>query len=277
MIGDEHIIDQGFEAYTAEEHDVWRTLYARQRKLLPGRAVDEFITGMDALGIGAEGIPDFREINKILKKATGWEVVAVPGLIPDLPFFDLLARKKFPAGNFIRKRAQLDYIQEPDIFHDVFGHVPLLMNQVYADHMQAYGEGGLRAEKFGTVKNLARIYWYTIEFGLMETPEGLRIYGAGIVSSPGETVFALDDPSPNRLRFDVKRIMETDYIIDDYQQVYFAIKSFEQLYTETDIDFAPLYEDLQKRNPCHAVDTLLPGDDVITKGTQDYAKSKKAG
>ncbi len=275
MIGGEYIIDQGYEAYTREEHDVWRTLYARQRKLLPGRAVDEFITGMDDLGIGAEGIPDFREINKILKQATGWEVVAVAGLIPDLPFFDLLARKKFPAGNFIRTREQLDYIQEPDIFHDVFGHVPLLMNQVYADHMQAYGEGGLRADKYGTIKNLARIYWYTIEFGLMETPQGLRIYGAGIVSSPGETVFALDDLSPNRLRFDVKRIMETDYIIDDYQQVYFAIKSFEQLYTETDIDFAPLYKDLLERNACHAVDALLPSDDILTRGTQAYAKAKK--
>ena len=272
--GDDYIIDQGWKKYTTTEHQTWRTLYERQRRLLPGRACNEFIEGMDDLGIGAKGIPDFTDINKILKAATGWEVVAVPGLIPDVPFFDLLSRKKFPAGNFIRTPEQLDYIQEPDIFHDVFGHVPLLMNKVYADHMEAYGHGGIRAGKFGTVKNLARLYWYTIEFGLMNTDEGLRIYGAGIVSSPGETIFALEDDSPHRIKFDRMRIMQTDYIIDDFQQTYFTIDNFEQLYNETDIDFAPLYEALNASKVLYNVYDIVGTDKLITKGTQDYARNK---
>ncbi|MAS86637.1 MAG: phenylalanine 4-monooxygenase [Micavibrio sp.] len=275
MSGDAFIIDQGWSSYTAEEHQTWKRLYERQRALLPGRACDELIQGMDDLDIGAEGIPNFDDLNEKLSKTTGWEVVAVPGLIPDEPFFELLSRKKFPAGNFIRKPHQLDYIEEPDVFHDVFGHVPLLNNQVYADHMQAYGFGGLRAKDHGTVKNLARLYWYTIEFGLMNTKNGLRIYGAGIVSSPGETIFALDDPSPNRLQFDVMRIMQTDYIIDDYQQIYFALDSFEQLYKETDIDFEPLYKQLKAENKTYQVDALAKTDVIITRGTQAYAKAKK--
>jgi phenylalanine-4-hydroxylase len=274
MSGDQYIIDQGWSNYTAEEHQTWKTLYERQRALLPGRACDELIQGMDDLDIGAIGIPNFADLNKELAKTTGWEVVAVPGLIPDEPFFELLSRKKFPAGNFIRKPHQLDYIEEPDVFHDVFGHVPLLNNQVYVDHMQAYGFGGLRAKDHGTVKNLARLYWYTIEFGLMNTKDGLRIYGAGIISSPGETIFALDDLSPNRLKFDVMRIMQTDYIIDDYQQIYFALDSFEQLYKETDIDFEPLYKQLKAENKTYHVDEVVASDVIITRGTQAYGKAK---
>ncbi|HKE94597.1 MAG TPA: phenylalanine 4-monooxygenase, partial [Povalibacter sp.] len=197
-------IDQGWENYTPAEHGVWNTLYERQTKLLPGRACDEFVQGMQALPIGADEIPDFRRLSDVLMKHTGWQVVAVPGLVPDDVFFEHLANRRFPAGQFIRKPEQLDYLEEPDVFHDVFGHVPMLMNPVIADYIQAYGVGGLRAQKLGVLPNLARVYWYTVEFGLVLQPEGLRIYGAGIASSYSESIFCLDDPSPNRIRFDLE-------------------------------------------------------------------------
>jgi phenylalanine-4-hydroxylase len=180
----DYLVDQGFETYTADDHATWRTLARRQREILKGRIADQFLDGLDRLGIGEAGIPDFREMNKTLKAATGWEVVAVPGLIPDLAFFRLLADRKFPAGFWIRKPEQIDYIEEPDIFHDVFGHVPLIMQPIYADYLEAYGKAGLVAAEHGTLKRLARLYWYTVEFGSAQTPEGLRIVGAGIASSP---------------------------------------------------------------------------------------------
>jgi hypothetical protein len=158
-------IDQDWEHYTAAEHAVWRTLFNRQTKLLPRRACDEFVQGMRALPIGADRIPDFRHLNEVLSKRTRWQVVAVPGLVPDEVFFEHLANRRFPAGQFIRKPEQLDYLEEPDVFHDVFGHVPMLMNPVIADYIQAYGIGGLRAQKLGVLQYLARVYWYTVEFG----------------------------------------------------------------------------------------------------------------
>src|SRR5262245_50548008 len=218
-------IDQEWERYTGAEHAVWRTLFERQTKLLPARACDEFVDGMKRLPIGPEQIPDFRRLSEALGQRTGWQVVAVPGLVPDEVFFDHLANRRFPAGQFIRKPDELDYLEEPDIFHDVFGHVPMLTDPTFADYMQAYGAGGLRALKLRHLHHLARLYWYTVEFGLMQTPAGLRIYGAGIVSSRAESVFALDDPSPNRLGFDLERVMRTLYRIDDFQQVYFVIPS----------------------------------------------------
>jgi phenylalanine-4-hydroxylase len=201
-------------------------------------------------------------------------VVAVPGLVPDDVFFEHLANRRFVAGQFIRRPDQLDYLQEPDVFHDVFGHVPMLAHPVFADYMQAYGQGGLRAQKFNAIHKLARLYWYTVEFGLIRSGEGLGIYGAGIVSSRGESIFALDDPSPNRIAFDMERVMRTDYRIDDYQQTYFVIDSFEQLLRATlDTDFAPLYARLEGL-PDLAVTDILPEDRVITRGTQDYALAK---
>ena len=208
-------IDQGWDRYTAAEHQVWITLYERQTALLPGRACDPFLKGLDALDLHRAGIPEFGRINEELKRLTGWTVVAVPGLVPDDVFFEHLANRRFPAGRFIRKPEELDYLQEPDVFHDVFGHVPMLTDPTFADYMQAYGEGGLRALHLGQLHNLARLYWYTVEFGLLQTPAGLRIYGAGIVSSHAESIFALDDPSPNRLGFDLGRVMRTPYRIDD--------------------------------------------------------------
>ena len=182
---DDYVIDQNWSAYTADEHAIWDFLYRRQREILQDRADPAMLRGLETLDLNRGGIPDFARINVELKARTGFEVVAVPGLVPDEIFFNHLANRRFPAGQFIRTRAQLDYLQEPDIFHDVFGHVPLLTDPVFADYMEAYGKGGLRAIKFGRLKNLAALYWYTVEFGLIETPKGLRIYGAGISSSKG--------------------------------------------------------------------------------------------
>jgi len=262
-------IDQDWKNYTAEEHAVWKTLFERQTKLLPGRACDEFVQGMRALPIDADHIPDFRRLSDVLMMQTGWQIVAVPGLVPDEVFFDHLAHRRFPAGQFIRNRDQLDYLEEPDIFHDVFGHVPMLMNPVIADYIQAYGAGGLRAQKLGVLPNLARVYWYTVEFGLVAQPEGLRIYGSGIVSSYTETVFALDNASPNRIRFDLERVMRTDYRIDDFQETYFVLHDLEELLELGRIDFAPLY-DRARRQPVLEPGEILPGDEVITRGTGRY-------
>ena len=265
-------IDQDWAAYTPAEHQVWMTLYERQSKLLPGRACDAFLHGLDALDLHRGGVPDFARINEELNRLTGWSVVAVPGLVPDEVFFDHLANRRFPAGRFIRKPDQLDYLQEPDIFHDVFGHVPMLTDPTFADYMAAYGEGGLRALDRGQLHNLARLYWYTVEFGLLETPEGLRIYGAGIVSSHAESIFALDDPSPNRLGFDLERVMRTPYRIDDFQQVYFVIPSLQALLDATLQDFEVLYGRLARSGDI-PIAAIEPGDQVFTRGAQAYAEA----
>lgn len=265
-------IDQGWDSYAQAEHEVWITLYERQAALLPGRACDEFLRGLDALDLHRSGIPDFKRINEELQRLTGWSVVAVPGLVPDDVFFDHLANRRFPAGQFIRKPDQLDYLQEPDVFHDVFGHVPMLTDPVFADYMQAYGRGGQRALGLGRLANLARLYWYTVEFGLMETPQGLRIYGAGIVSSRTESIFALDDPSPNRIGFDLERVMRTPYRIDDFQQVYFVIPSIQTLQEVTLRDFGPLYDRLVGASDL-GIAEITSADRVITTGTQAYAKT----
>jgi phenylalanine-4-hydroxylase len=266
-------IDQGWDAYTPAEHQVWMTLYERQAKLLPDRACDAFLKGLDALDLHRGGIPDFNRINEELTRLTGWSVVAVPGLVPDEVFFEHLANRRFPAGQFIRKPDQLDYLQEPDVFHDVFGHVPMLTDPIFADYMAAYGEGGLKAMGRGQLHNLARLYWYTVEFGLLQTTEGLRIYGAGIVSSRAESIFALDDPSPNRIGFDLERVMRTPYRIDDFQQVYFVIPSLQALLDATLQDFAGIYRRLE-RLPDLAIEAAEADDDVLTRGSQAYAHGK---
>lgn len=238
-------IDQNWAGFSDDEHRRWTALYDRQMDVLPSRACDAFMRGLDKLDLHSGGIPDFRKLNEGLKALTGWTIVAVPGLIPDAVFFDHLANRRFPAGNFIRRQDQFDYISEPDIFHDVFGHVPLLADPVFGDYMQAYGKGGLRALGLHNLDALARLYWYTVEFGLIATPKGLRIYGAGILSSPGESVFALEGASPNRLGFDLTRIMRSLYKIDDFQETYFVIDSFDQLFNATQQDFGPIYAGLE--------------------------------
>lgn len=267
-------IDQNWSGYSDEEHATWDTLFERQRKMLPGRAAQAFLDGVDILQLSRPGIPDFDELNRILMDATGWKVVAVPGLVPDDVFFDHLANRRFVSGNFIRKPDQLDYLQEPDIFHDVFGHVPMLADQRFADYMEAYGRGGIRALQFGALKQLARLYWYTVEFGLIQEPEGLRIYGAGIVSSYGESIFALDSDSPNRIIFDLERVLRTEYRIDDFQQNYFVIPSLDELLRVTvETDFKPVYEKIADL-PDIAIAEIVEGDEVLTHGTQDHASAK---
>ncbi len=267
-------IDQGWERYTPAEHAVWKTLFERQGRLLPGRACDAFIEGMKDLPIGPERIPDFERLSESLMKRTGWQVVAVPGLVPDDVFFEHLAHRRFPAGHFIRKPDELDYLEEPDVFHDVFGHVPMLMNPVIADYIQAYGVGGLRAKRLGVLEKLARVYWYTVEFGLVQQPDGLRIYGAGIASSATETVFALEDASPNRLRFDLERVMRTRYRIDDFQETYFVLEHLDDLLELAHIDFGPLYERLALASDFEPGE-VLASDVVVAKGTGRYHAAKQ--
>lgn len=267
-------IDQGWEKYTPAEHAVWKTLFERQSKLLPGRACDEFVEGMNKLPIGPDQIPDFRRLSEVLMQRTGWQVVAVPGLVPDEVFFDHLANRRFPAGQFIRKPHELDYLEEPDVFHDVFGHVPMLMNPVIADYIQAYGRGGLRAQQLGVLDKLARVYWYTVEFGLVQQKDGVRIYGAGIASSYTESVFALEDASPNRIAFNLERVMRTRYRIDDFQESYFVIDGLQQLLELGQIDFAPLYERIAGQ-PDYEPGTVLPTDRVISHGTGQYHRERR--
>jgi phenylalanine-4-hydroxylase len=251
-------VPQQWERFTAKEHAVWDTLFARQTAMLPGRASDAFLRGVDVLRLSKPGIPDFVELSGRLMAATGWRVVAVPGLVPDAVFFDHLANRTFVAGNFIRTPDQLDYLKEPDVFHDVFGHVPMLADPMFADYMAAYGRGGQRAGSLGALKRLARLYWYTVEFGLVEEAGALRIYGAGIVSSHGESLFALDDPSPNRIGFDLNRV----------------IPSFSELLrTTVETDFGPLYAALERQHDL-GVAEVVADDRVLTRGTQRYPAQK---
>ena len=269
-------IDQGWHNYTPQEHAVWKTLFERQSKLLPGRACDEFVRGMQDLPIGPDQIPNFEQLSETLSQRTGWQIVAVPGLVPDDVFFEHLAHRRFPAGHFIRKPHELDYLEEPDVFHDVFGHVPMLMNPAIADYIQAYGEGGLRAKRLGVLEKLARVYWYTVEFGLVKQPDGLGVYGAGIASSATETVFSVEDDSPNRVAFDLERVMRTNYRIDDFQESYFVLDNLNDLLELARIDFAPLYERVADASDFEPGD-ILPTDTVLTRGSGRYHAAKRDG
>ena len=275
-IGADFTIPQRWERYGADEHGIWRTLFERQARVLPELACREFLDGLDQLNLVPDHIPDFERLSEQLSQLTGWRVVAVPSLVPDDVFFEHLANRRFPAGQFIRKPEQLDYIEEPDVFHDVFGHVPMLAHPVFADYMEAYGKGGRRAlSEFGALKNLARLYWYTVEFGLIEQKDGLRIYGSGIVSSSAESVYAVESPTPNRIGFDLERVMRTEYRIDDFQESYFVISSFEELFAETTKDFAALYAKLASGRT-HKPGDLLAGDRVLTRGTHAYRAGSHA-
>lgn len=262
-------VPQRWQDHSPAEHAVWRTLFERQTALLPKLACQAFVEGMQALPLTAAQIPNFDELNEVLKAKTGWTIVAVPGLVPDAVFFEHLAHRRFPAGRFIRQAHQLDYLQEPDVFHDVFGHVPMLMNPVMADFIQAYGEGGLRAQQLGVLNLLARVYWYTVEFGLVQETDGLRLYGAGIASSATESVFAIHDPSPNRIAFDLERVMQTDYRIDDFQESYFVLGSINDLLQLAHIDFATLYQRLSSK-PSLQPGHILPRDKVLHRGSGAY-------
>lgn len=238
--GADFAVEQDWSQYTAAEHALYRRLFERQSKLVPKYACPEWIEAIAGLDSSRE-IPRFSDVSRKLRAKTGWEIVAVPGLIPDDAFFTHLANRRFPVTVWLRKPEEFDYIVEPDVFHDFFGHVPLLFDRVYADHLYEYGKGGLKAMRLDAVKMLARLYWYTIEFGLIKTPSGVRAYGAGLLSSGGELAYCVDDLHPQRLPFDLERIMRTDYEIDRYQERYFVIDSFAQLMRETAPDFTPLY------------------------------------
>ena len=262
------VVEQPWADYTETDHQVWATLFERQRELLVGRASEEFMRSKRAMGMTADRIPKFDDLNRMLRAATGWELIGVQGLLPELDFFDHLANRRFPVTWWIRKPEQLDYLAEPDLFHDLFGHVPLLMNPVFADYMAAYGRGGVRAHGIGpeALVNLTRLYWYTVEFGLIREAGGLRIYGAGILSSKGESIHCLESAAPNRIGFDMERIMQTRYRIDSYQKTYFVIDSYEQLMEATRPDFTPIYARLAGQ-PSHPAGAVLSGDAVFNRGT----------
>jgi len=264
------LIAQNWASYSAAEHATWKTLFERQSRLLAGRACDEFIQGLQALPMCAEQIPNFEQLSEVLMRRTGWQVVAVPGLVADEVFFEHLANRRFPAGRFIRGPKELDYLEEPDVFHDVFGHVPMLMQPVMADFIQAYGQGGLRAQGLGCLKELARVYWYTVEFGLVQQHGGLRLYGAGIASSFTESVFCLESDSPNRLGFALERVMRTDYRIDDFQESYFVLKHLGELLALAQQDFAPLYARVQGQ-AAYPPSAVLDSDAVLQRGSMRHS------
>jgi phenylalanine-4-hydroxylase len=271
---DDYTCNQNWAAYTPEQHALYARLFARQARQMPGQACDEFIHALGQLG-DETAIPRFDEISDRLRRATHWEIVAVPGLIPEHAFFSLLANRRFPVTVWLREPHEFDYIVEPDVFHDLFGHVPLLFNPVFADYMQAFGQGGLKAEGLHALEYLARLYWYTVEFGLISTPQGLRVYGAGILSSGGETPHSLTSLKPQRLGFELERVMRTPYRIDDFQDTYFVIRSFAQLFDATAPDFTPIYARLAALPPL-AANTRLPGEDVYAPNAAGSPGSRRA-
>jgi len=269
----DYTIDQAWDSYSPAEHSRWDRLFARQRDILENRACPEFLEAMKALRLSDQGIPHMERLSDRLEVKTGWRVVPVADLVPDDVFFNHLANKRFPAGAFIRPEAEFDYLEEPDIFHDIFGHVPMLADPLFAEFMQAYGKGGQRALRLNQLDHLARLYWYTVEFGLIQTDDGLRIYGAGIASSPEESRFSLDDPSPNRIGFDLDRVMRTKYIIDDFQQTYFVIDSFTALLDTCYADFGDVYNRVKGTSDFEA-HSIVDGDKLLNCGTLAYFKKR---
>jgi len=256
--------------YSADENAIWDDLYSRQMDVLPGRAANAFLSGLKKLKLGSGGIPDFNRLSHELEALTGWSVVPVPMLIPDHVFFWHLANRRFPAGNFIRTRETFDYIEEPDVFHDVFGHVPMLTDQTFAHYMQEYGRAGWKAMRHNRLKALGALYWYTVEFGLIREEGELRAYGAGILSGPAEALFAIEAQSPNRIVLDVDRVMRTDYVIDDLQPTYFAIEGFSDLFQQTaGRNFDQLYPSLPA-GFTWANTAVVESDQVLHRGTQEY-------
>ena len=266
---DDYTIPQEWDLYSAAEHATWDRLFARQSRLLPGRMTSDFLAGLERLDLGSGGIPNIERLNEALFELTGWQVVCVPGKIPDDIFFDHLAHRRFPAGQFIRRPDELDYIEAPDIFHDVFGHVPMLTHPVFADYIQEYGKAGLRALELDALPLLTRVFWFTVEFGLMRDGDEASIYGAGIASSKAESLFCLDQASSHHIAFDLKRVMQSDYFIDDFQPTYFVIESFDPLFEATQQDFAPIYDELREQ-PAFAPGEVVGTDVVLQHGDQSY-------
>ena len=236
---------QGIIEYTPEENAVWGELFERQQQLLPGRACDEYLHGLKVLNLNKHAIPQLTDTSKVLSHASGWSVVQVPALIPARHFFELLADRKFPAATFIRTREEMDYVKEPDIFHELFGHCPLLTEPVYADFVNEYAKRVLTMQE-DDWPLLQRFFWFTVEFGLINTTAGVRAYGGGILSSINETVYSVESPKPNRIPFDPITILRTPYRIDMLQAVYFVIDSYQQLYDFLKLDLSDLLEQARK-------------------------------
>jgi phenylalanine-4-hydroxylase len=250
-------MDQGWGDFTQAQHELWGRFIRQQSQRIAPHASERFVSGLETLNLAAEGIPDHRHLNRRLKASTGWTVVAVPGAIPNQAFFGHLAERRFPVANFLRNAESLDYSEEPDMFHDLFGHLPMLTDPVFADFMQAYGEAGLRASRVGGEALLGRLYLHTVEFGIVAEAKGLRGFGAGLLSSLSETVHALSGPNVRRLQFDLRRVMRTGYLFDSFQKEYFIIESFEQLLAEMEhADLSALYQELEP------LGLLEPGDDA---------------
>ncbi|HVO03766.1 MAG TPA: phenylalanine 4-monooxygenase [Candidatus Cybelea sp.] len=269
----DYTVEQDWFRYTEEEHARWRLLYRRQAKLLERYAAPEFVAGITALDAAGQ-IPDLAIASRRLQAASGWQLVTVPGLIPETDFFAHLAKRQFPVTEWIRRADEIDYLVEPDIFHDFFGHVPLLFNPVFADYMQIYGEKGAEASRLETSKILVRLYWYMVEFGLIRTEQGLKAYGAGMLSSAAETRFSIEDKSPHRIGFDLERVLRTTYRIDDFQETYFVLDGFEQLFEATRRDFAPIYGRIAAESEL-SPDVTLVTDRVITRGDGSWKRRRK--
>ena len=267
---------QDWQAFTAEQHRTWQTLFDQQSAALGGYACSAFLQGLDLLRRLKPGVPDFSELNALLKPASGWEVVAVPGWIPNAPFFEHLANRRFPAANFLRPPEQIAYSEEPDMFHDIFGHIPMLVDPAFADFLVAYGEAGLRAEKLGASDYLGRLWLYTVEFGLVVEEGELRAFGGGLLSSLAETASALGSPEPRRIWLDVERVMRTRYHFDRFQQTYFVVAGFEQLLRATEeADFASIYRKIANE-PALAPGDACPGD-VAYEGSLPARRPGSAG
>lgn len=254
-------VEQSWHSYDEADHALWRRLYARQSQLVPQYACREFATGLVRTDC-AERIPDLERVSALLQRASGWTLVAVPGFIPDEQFFRHIAARRFPVTVWLRKPEEFDYLVEPDIFHDFFGHVPMLFDRRFADFVQRYGEQGLKALAAGALPLAARLYWYTVEFGLIDAGDGLRAYGAGILSSGGETPYSIESPQPLRVRFEMQRCMRTRYMIDDYQRTYFVIRSFDELADAMARPLVPLVERLREE-PELQPDRLYEGDESV--------------
>jgi phenylalanine-4-hydroxylase len=263
--GADYVVEQPWSDYTSDQHALWSRLLERQLALVKRYGAPQVLAGLSRLALEGR-IPRFDDASRVLRRASGWQIVAVPGLIPEEQFFAHLAERHFPVTVWLRTPEEIDYLAEPDVFHDFFGHVPLLCDPVFADFVQAYGVAGRKAASLGGLTMLARLYWYCVEFGLIKSGKELKVYGAGILSSAGETAFSIDDPRPRRIEFDLERVMRTEYLIDAYQKTYFVVDSFEQLFHSAySRDFAPIYA-AYADTPSLAPDALLPSDTLLSGG-----------
>lgn len=239
-------LPQDWQRFTPEQHAVWDMLCERQAAGLVDHAAEAFLHGLSILKLSGNGIPQLADLNEQLETETGWQLVAVPGVIPNHAFFRHLAARRFPVARNLRSLDNLAYSKEPDMFHDIFGHVPMLTDPVFADFMQAWAQAGLRAEGLGASDFLGRLYLHTVEFGLVAEGGQLRAYGAGLLSSLAETTHAITSPDARRIKLDIARVMRTDYHFDRFQETYFVVDSFDELLRVTaETEFASLYDQLR--------------------------------